>query len=65
MAEAIPAGPCPRCQSTDTKRTTVRPPRKHPGNRIACDPECEQTVRLCLTCRMATPLSSSPKETTP
>jgi hypothetical protein len=50
------AGPCPKCGSAETKRYTVKRPR--PGDRGGhrCTPECESTERLCLACRLVTPM---------
>lgn len=53
-------GPCPKCGSADTKATPVKPPRKHPGRVIPCDPECTVTARLCLNCRLVTSLPAAP-----
>lgn len=58
-------GPCPKCGSGRTKVTTVKPPRKHPGRTIACDPECWLTVRFCLNCRLVTSLPAAAPEPEP
>lgn len=54
------AGPCPKCGSADTKRYAVKRPR--PGDRGGhrCTPECESTERLCLACRLVTPMKEEP-----
>lgn len=53
------AGPCPHCGSADTRPITTKPPRTHPGRTIACDADCSQPARLCLSCRLATPLPAT------
>lgn len=57
MNSATSPGPCPKCRSVDTRRTALKPPRG--GGAHRCTPECEKPFRLCLNCRVATPLKEN------
>lgn len=49
------AGPCAKCGSDNTRRTILRPPVSSKGMH-RCTPECDKPFRLCLACRVATPM---------
>lgn len=55
MITAETAGPCTKCGSDNTKRTILRPPVSSKGAH-RCTPECDKPFRLCLNCRVATPM---------
>jgi hypothetical protein len=55
---STPATPhqCRSCRSTNTTAYTTKPPRKHNG---PCTPECLVEGRLCLNCRLFSPMPAS------
>lgn len=55
-------GNCPKCGSTETNFTKVKPPKvKSRGDRESktahrCTSACEQVARFCIPCHLVTPL---------